>query len=306
MDQFRDTRFDQSVSDATQAAVSVAPEDVQDRSIGSLLAEVRNLSAVQVEKILELQRTRSMRFGEAAIALGYVTKDDVLFALAQQFHYPYAPETHGKVSPELVALSHPFSQQSEAFRAVRSQLMSRVFADHSAARPALAVVSPETGDGKTFFVANLAVGLAQLGGRTLVVDADLRGPRQHQLFQVQNMVGLSDVLSGRREKQVIQPVSNVPGLFVLACGATPPNPLELLERPAFGLLLRELVQKFDYVLVDTPALRYGVDCIVAAARCGAAMMVARKDGGRIGALQSMLGTLQDSTTVLAGVVMNEY
>ena len=74
----------------------------------------------------------------------------------------------------------------------------------------------------------------------------------------------------------MQQVPGVPGLFLLPVGVTPPNPLELVERPAFGLLMRELTSKFDHVVVDTPAAEYGADAAVIAARCGAALVVARK------------------------------
>jgi capsular exopolysaccharide synthesis family protein len=170
----------------------------------------------------------------------------------------------------------------------------------------LAVVSPQSGDGKTFFTANLGVALAQLGGRTLIVDADLRGPRQHEVFGLPNQVGLSGILSGRNQSRVIQPVTGVPGLFVLPVGVVPPNPLELVERPAFSLLMRELSSKFDHVLVDTPAAVYGSDCGVVASRCGAALVVARKDKARVEALQDLVGGLAETPTQLAGVVYNEF
>src|SRR5690606_31496730 len=111
-------------------------------------------------------------------------------------------------------------------------------------RRALAIVSPNSGDGKTFFSANLAIALSQLGGRTLLVDADMRGPRQHEVFGVEGTAGLSGLLSGRAEANVIIQAPDLPSLFLLPVGITPPNPLELVERPAFGLLLRELLNKF--------------------------------------------------------------
>jgi len=279
---------------------------VHDRSIGDIIAETRNLSAEQVEQILAYQRGKDLRFGEAAIALGYASTDDVLFALAQQFHYPYAPEEERKLSPELITLNQPFSHQAEVFRAIRSQLMVRVFGDQEQSRPALAVVSPNAGDGKTYFCANLAVALAQLGGRTLLIDADLRGPRQHEVFSIPNRSGLSGILSGRAETQVIQQIAGVPSLFLLPVGITPPNPLELVERPAFGLLMRELVGKFDYVVVDTPAAEYGADATVIAARCGASLMLARKDVSRVGTLEVLAEVLGQSHSKLAGVIVNEY
>lgn len=280
--------------------------NVLDRSIGSIIAETRHLSADQVERILAYQREKNLRFGEAAIALGFASTDDVLFALAQQFHYPYAPQADGnKLGSELVALNQPFSQQAEVFRGIRSQITMR-FNGEDRTRRALAVISPDSGDGKTYFAANLAVTLAQLGGRTLLIDADLRGPRLHELFNVQNAAGLSSVLSGRAEAQVIQPVTSVPSLFVLPAGPTPPNPMELVERPAFGLLVREVLLKFDHVVVDTPAGVYGADATVIAARCGAALMLARKDRSQVGALQDMLGILKASPAQVAGVIVNEF
>lgn len=305
MAKFRDS----STKEFTQTAIPAEDSDegtLVDRSIGDIIAETRNLSADQVEQILARQREHGERFGEAAIQLGFASTDDVLFALAQQFHYPYAPEEQRKLSPELVALNQPFSVQAEAFRAIRSQVMMRVFNEQRDANRALAIVSPDSGDGKTFFAANLAVTLAQLGGRTLLVDADMRGPRQHEVFNLPNKSGLSGILSGRAQSQVVQQVPGVSSLFLLPVGITPPNPLELVERPAFGLLIRELISKFDHVVVDTPAAVYGSDSAVIASRCGAALVIARKDQGRVASLQDLVGTLADGTAKLAGVIVNEF
>jgi chain length determinant protein tyrosine kinase EpsG len=302
------TAFNALGSEAsTSAPAGAAPpaSDLRDRSIGDILAELRSLSAEQVERVLQLQRERGVRFGEAAVALGLATRDDVLYALAQQFHYPYSPDEQRKVSPELVVLRESFSVRAEAFRALRSQIMMRLYA--SAERPALAVISPDSGDGKTYTAANLAVSLAQLGGgRTLLVDADLRNPRQHEVFGLPNRSGLSGILSGRSDGQFIQQVTGVPGLFVLPVGTIPPNPLELVERPAFGLLMKELVSKFDHVVVDTPAAVRGADASVIASRCGAVLLVARRNAGRVSWLQELVGSFAGSQVSIAGVVLNEF
>jgi len=204
-----------------------------------------------------------------------------------------------------VALNEPFSPRAESFRALRSQLMMRVFTEGTV-HPALAVISPEPGDGKTYCASNLAVTLAQLGGRTLLVDADMRVPRVHEVFNLKNGAGLSGILSGRADKQVIQQVAGIPSLFVLPVGTVPPNPQELVERPAFGLLMRELASKFDHVIVDTPAAVYGADCAVIAARCGAAVVVARKDASRAESLRELVASLAGAPVKLAGVVFNEF
>ena len=296
---------DSSATADTSTVVTEEGPNVADRSIGSIIAETRHLTAEQVEKVLRHQREKGIRFGEAAIALGYASNDDVLFALSQQFHYPYAAEDRRKANPELVALNQPFGVQAESFRAIRSQIMMRLF-NEGQDRRAIAVVSPDSGDGKSFFSANLAVTLAQLGGRTLLVDADMRGPRQHQIFGIDNNAGLSGILSGRAESKVIQQVAGVPSLFVLPVGITPPNPLELVERPAFGLLIRELLSKFDHVVVDTPAAMYGSDCAVIASRCGAALVIARQDKSRVDQLEELVSNLAETPAKLAGVIFNEF
>jgi chain length determinant protein tyrosine kinase EpsG len=247
-----------------------------------------------------------MRFGEAAIALGLASAEDVLFALSQQFQYAYGDEDRRRANPELVALTQPFGHQAEAFRAIRSQILLRTQGEDEGGRRALAVVSPDTGDGKTYFCANLAVALAQLGGKVLVVDGDMRGARLHQIFGVDNSRGLSNLLAGRGGKSVVKAVPDVPNLWAMPVGVQPPNPLELVEGPAFGLLLRELTSKFDHVLVDTPASVFGSDGVVIAARCGAALVVARRNASKVARLQDLVVSLHAGQTRLAGVVMNEF
>ena len=284
---------------------SMKQEVGADRSIGDIIRDARNLTADEVEQVLSYQKEKGVRFGEAAIALGLASEEEVLSALAQQFHYPLAAADKRNDNPELVALNQPFSVQAEAFRAIRSQVTMRMN-PNAELRKALAVISSNSGDGKTFFAANLAVSLAQLGGRTLLVDADLRNARQHQVFGLSNSAGLSSILSGRAESQVIQRVEGVPSLYVLPCGPLPPNPAELVERPAFGLLMQELTAKFDHVVVDTPAAEVGVDSAVVAARCGSAVVVARKNASRVTGMQDLIASLTGSDVEVVGAIVNEF
>ena len=302
---FRDSALP-VVGSTSMVPTNRAAEIVDDRSIGAIIAAERKLSAEQVQRVLTYQSEHHVRFGEAAVALKLVSQDDVLNALSQQFHYPYVPDGQRKLSPELVALHQPFSPQAEAFRSLRSEVMMRLWADGEPRR-ALAIISPDAGDGKTYVAANLAIALAQLpGSRTLLVDADLRGPRLHEVFRLENRAGLSGVLAGRADSRAIQQVVSVPSLFVLPVGIAPPNPLELLECPAFGLLMSELVTQFDHVVVDTPAAIYGRDGAVVAARCGAALLVARQHKARAVALQDLVAKLSENQARIAGVIVNEF
>ena len=292
-------------STTTPADDTTASSPVLDRSIGDIIRDARNLSAAEVEQVLSYQREKGVRFGEAAIALGLATNDDVLSALAQQSHYPLAAADKRSANPELVSLNQPFSAQAEASRAIRSQISMRTDPTRTT-RTALAVVSPATRDCETYVAANLAIAMAQLGGRVLLVDADLRGPRQHEVFGLSNNGGLSTILSGRSESQVIQQVEAIPNLFVLPGGPLPPNPAELVERPAFGLLMRELCSKFDQVVVDTPAAQYGSDAAVIAARCGSALVLSRKNASKVLSLQELVAHLQSSAVDVTGALVNEY
>lgn len=288
-------------------------DEEETRVIGDILREMRRLDAQQIEQIGAHQRAHGMRFGEAAVALGYATPDDVMYALSLQYNYPYAAQERRNENPELVMLNQPFGPQAEAIRAMRSQIL-QVLRDPGdipgatkvGQRRALAVISPNRGDGKTYFVANLAIALAQLGRRVAAVDADLRNPRLHDVFGVSNTHGLSGLLSGRTGSNIVKAVSGVPNLFVLPVGSVPPNPMELVEGTGFGLLLHELLAKFDHVLVDTPASAHGADNTVIATRCGAALVLVRENDARVVDVQEIVKTLALGTTKVIGAVMNEY
>jgi Mrp family chromosome partitioning ATPase len=99
---------------------------------------------------------------------------------------------------------------------------------------------------------------------------------------------------------------DLPGLHVLPAGAPPPNPLELVQRPAFGQLLRDLLGKFAYVVVDTPAASQGADARVITAACGAALVIARKGRSRMDATGALLKALSQGPGRIAGVVMNDH
>jgi chain length determinant protein tyrosine kinase EpsG len=243
-----------------------------------------------------------VRIGEALVALKLASEEDVVHALAQQFQYPYSYEQGAAQRPELVTLNQPFSAQAETFRALRSQLISRVYGVGD--KRALAVLSPARGEGRSYVAANLAVVLAQLGGRTLLIDADLRHHRQQEIFGLDNRAGLSAILSGRSRSRVIQPVEGVPSLHVLPVGVTPPNPLELIERQAFAMVVQELASKFDYVIVDTPAAEVGADATAIAARCGSGLVVVRQGQSRSAAVRELVESLSGSPAKLAGLMIN--
>jgi len=276
-----------------------------DDSIGAILVRSGRLSAADVDKVMRFSTERKLRFGDAAVEMGVLSAVDIELALSRQYDYPYLLPGESAIADEVIAAYEPFTARVESLRALRNQLMWRWF-DSGEARRALAITSAEAGDGRSFLAANLAVVFSQQHQRTLLIDADLRAPRQHQLFGLDNRAGLSAVLAGRSGQEAIQRVPLLEDLSVLTAGALPPNPSELLGLPAFGRLLRELAADYDVILIDTAAGDAYADAQLVASRAGAAVMVARQDHSHLKKLRQLVGLLGDARVHLVGTVLNEH
>jgi protein-tyrosine kinase len=274
-------------------------------SIGAILVDAGRLRIEDADVIMRLQREKGLRFGEAAKQLGLLTEADIDFALARQFRYPYVIRGSSTLDEEIVAAYTPAAPEVEALRALRSQLMLRWFAP-DVKNKTLAIVSTERNEGRSWLAANLAVVFSQLGERTLLIDADLRHPRQHTLFGIGNVAGLSVILSGRGSLDAVQAIPDLPGLSVLPAGALPPNPQELLGGEQFASLLDHLYGLFDVVIVDTPSMTETADAQVVAARAGGALVVARKNVSRASRLRESVNLLAQGNTQIVGCVMNEH
>ena len=286
-------------------AAERAEFDGGERTIGAILRGTGALTPPDVERILELQREKGGRFGDAGKELGLLEQRDIDFALSRQFDYPYLRRGESRVSESVVAAYEPASPQVEALRALRSELMLQWF-NHDAAHKSLAVVSEARGDGRSHIAANLAVVLSQLGGRTLLIDADLRNASQHALFGLENRVGLSAVLAGRAGAEAVQRVPELGNLSVLPAGVAPPNPQELLARPTFGVLLERLAEHLDFILIDTPPAAESADAQTIAARAGAALFVVRKNHSRLWRVQAIAESVGRARTAVLGAVLNDF
>jgi protein-tyrosine kinase len=273
-------------------------------SIGAILIDSGRLSPEDAEAVLRLQKERGLRFGDAAIELGFVSEQDIQHALASQYDYPYLLPGDPRVSESVIAAFQPFNKVVEQLRVLRSQLMLRWY-DPAAEYKTIAVVSPGNREGRSFIAANLAVVFSQLGENTLLIDADLRNPSQHELFRLPNQLGLSSLLSDRcRLDQVVTRADGLRALSVLPAGPRPPNPQELLSRTAFSRLIDQAQSQYDVVIIDTPACADNADTQTITARCKGALVVARKDLTRARHLKQMVNNLQQSGARVVGSVMN--
>lgn len=282
-------------------------EPVRDRSrtIGAILVEQGRLRPNEVDEICNYAALHGLRFGAAAITLSHITQQDIDFALALQFNYPILSRggEHG-VSDDVVAAYLPQSEMIEPLRALRSQLSLRWVNDPS--RRVLTITSPGRGEGRSWLAANLATVFAQMGERTLLIDADMRHPRQHELFRLNNGVGLSALLTGRAGREVVSRIHPQLRLFVLPAGILPPNPQELLGREVFNVVLDRFAEQFDLLIVDTPAMTEAADAQILASRAGKALILARRNHTKRSQLIASTHQLLQSGINVIGSVINEH
>ncbi len=162
-------------------------------------------------------------------------------------------------SIDLIAQISPKSSFSESYRTIRTALLL------STANPGgktFVLTSALPSEGKTSTISNLAVTLAQTNRKVLILDADLRKPRQHKIFKIKNLNGLTNYLTaGLEMKELIKP-TNIPNLFLINAGPVPPNPAELLGSDKMGHILGTFKSAFDYILIDTPPVLAVTDAMV--------------------------------------------
>ena len=288
-----------------QPLEGTAYEARRDLRIGSILTTQGKLDSARIGQVLRLQQMRhGVRFGEAALALGLITREDLQMALARQFDFPCErPNGAAAAHPDLVVCRDALLPSVEQLRALRTRLLIRRAGLGGQPR-ALAIVSPGSCEGRSFVAANLAVLFAQLGMSTLLVDADLRAPRQQRIFGISDRMGLTSVLSGRAAGEV--PLPAFGSLSVMPAGPLPPNPQELLLRPAMASYLELASVQFDVVLVDTPPARDTADAHSVAFCAGSALVLARTNHTRLDEAAALARDVAEAGAVLLGAVLTTF
>jgi protein-tyrosine kinase len=221
-------------------------------------------------------------------------------ARAAQRTTPHVASSASALHSTLVAALDPTGARAEAFRELRSQLILRWFGEHRT----LAVIGAHADDDADTVAANLSIGMAQLGEPTLLIDANLRAPRQHELFGLKSAVGLCDLLRNRDvHDQAIQPVQAVDHLHVLCAGPTPSNPQELVSRTPFIYLMKTLPERFRAVIVATPPALAFADAQVIAARAQGCLLVTRRHRTRLADVARVQDQLAPGRVELVGGVI---
>lgn len=201
----------------------------------------------------------------------------------------------------LVARMEQRSLASEAYRSLRTSIQ---FATLEVSAKCFALTSPGPGEGKSLTAANLAITLAELGGRILLVDADLRNPVLHSLFRVPRGAGLTDLLAGQLEWQDRVRLTEVNNLELLPSGPIPPNPPTILGSNRMKLLLQELVRHYDVVLIDTPPVLPITDAVILSSMVDGVFLVARAGITTPEALLRARTLLHAANVRVLGVILN--
>ena len=280
-------------------------ESEADFLIGTILVVAGRLTPEDRDVILRFQKGRDLLFCEAGLSLGLLKRDDVRFALAERRRHLGDVPRQSPLPLEILAVNQSSHPCVEAIRTVRSQLMLR-WLDKTVDGKCLAVVGVEDRVGRSFITANLAVLFSQLGQRTLLIDADMRSSRLHQIFNLHNWPGLSSMLAGQADQGAIIPISAVPGLSVLPAGPVPSNPQELLSGQKFKTIIEIATRNYDVVLFDTPAWKCGADAQIISSRAGAALLVTRPARSEAQPTIAFLDMLGQSGVRVVGAVMNRF
>lgn len=223
-------------------------------------------------------------------------------------------KTENGTPNELVTLTQPRSPISEAFRTLRTSVL---FTNVDNPIRTLLITSSNPAEGKSLTSANLGVVLAQAGHRVLLIDADLRRPKQHHIFGVPMNYGLTNLLvqmNGALEQtKMVELLVNVnkvvretkqPGLFLLTTGSVPPNPAEIIGSAKMKTLLGILSTRFDYVILDSPPALAVTDAVILSTRVDTVLLVTNAGKTRRNQLRQATNRLREVQANLAGVVLN--
>ncbi len=202
---------------------------------------------------------------------------------------------------ELVPHFFPNSRLAESYRSIRTALLLS-----SADRPvkSIAVTSALPGEGKTVSAANLAITLAQSGKTVLVVDADLRRPRQHRLFKVKNTFGLTTYLTDSVSIKDVVKSTDIPNLYLINAGPIPPNPAELLGSEKMTRFIKMMTDECDFMLFDLPPMLEISDALVLGAKVDGVVLVVWGDKTSREALKKSREKLDMLKVRTLGVIIN--
>jgi protein-tyrosine kinase len=282
------------------------------------------LSHEQVALTKELMAAQSLSFVDAALHLKFITTEqaaDTLDRSQGDIAHPSVVEralrrqsvgrvatvpasVYVKSSRDLLLVHDPDHPHCERVRALRTEL-SLLLGEGGREASVIAVLSPGPGEGRSQLAAELAIAFSQLGRRTLLVEADLRRPHQHVLFEAANSLGMAHSLKIGRQPQFLR-VEGLPQLSLLTAGPVPSNPLELLSDGRFERMLSDWRRAFDIIIIDTPAVTQFADGLAIASLAQQVVLVSRANVTSHKDMKDTLRRLTSTNARILGAVINNF
>ena len=201
---------------------------------------------------------------------------------------------------ELITKYDPKSPISEVFRLLRTNIQ---YINKDEKSTAIMLTSTAPANGKTFVTANLAITLAQANKRVILVDSDIRKPRLHKVFELENTMGLSDYLRNSSDGLYIRK-TNIENLSIVTAGTMVNNPSELIGQEKFKKTIEALKEKYDYVIIDSSPILMVTDSILVSRVVDATILIAIYNKTRIDDLKSAVRRINYVGGNVAGVVVN--
>lgn len=192
---------------------------------------------------------------------------------------------------------------TESYKTMRTNL---IFSLSMSDKKIVAVSSPLPGEGKSTIAANLAIALSQMDeNKVLLIDADMRKPVQHKVFNVKNKVGIAEYLGKMKQKPECIQKSDVPNLDIITSGSLPPNPSELLGSEQMEKLLSEISEEYDYIIIDMPPVNIVSDPLTIGGKISGMVVVTHYGKTTYDDVDELMRKVQTSDTKILGFVLNE-
>ena len=204
---------------------------------------------------------------------------------------------------DLIVHRNSGSTVAEQCRSIRTNLL---FASTDTKMDKILVSSAGPREGKTTTAVNLAITMAQAGSRVLLVDTDMRRPRLHRIFGVANKIGVTSILTGDAAIEEVVKDTEVPGLYLLPSGITPPNPAELCQSEKFRQLLDDLADRYDRVILDSPPIMLVTDAVILSTLVNGTVIVVRSGTTSRVALTEATRYLLDVGSKVLGCILNDF
>ena len=206
-----------------------------------------------------------------------------------------------KIREELITINNPKSTASEAYRGIRTNIL---FSSADIAPQVLLISSSAPSEGKTITAANLAVVMAQMGNKVLLIDCDMRKPKLNKVFETTRDRGLSTILVGGCEIAEATMPTKIPNLDIISSGPLPPNPSEIIGSHRMAAVMQELRQKYERIIIDSPPITAVTDASILAKYADGAIMVIRCGETHLEIIKNGLTQLNSVNAHMFGAILN--